>query len=110
VAERGRVEVGTEFAVDPHQKVPVERGGYAPRVVIGRFQDREFLPQIDAEEQPATGADELCNAQSNSSASAGSKLPMVDPGKYTTRRAADTGGASNERVKSATTGYTLSPG
>ena len=45
------VEVGAQFAIDPHQDVAVERGRDALSVVVGGLDDARVFPQIDAEQE-----------------------------------------------------------
>ena len=56
VGELLDVEVGAQFAIDPHQDVAVERGRDAPSVVVGGLDHARVLPQIDAEQESAAAS------------------------------------------------------
>src|ERR1700675_4525266 len=49
--EPAEVEITTELAIDPDEKIQVERGGHAQRVVVGRQQLALVLHEIGADQQ-----------------------------------------------------------
>jgi hypothetical protein len=54
------VEVGAQFAIDPHQDVTVEGGRDAPSVVVGGLDHARVLLQIDAEQESAVVSAQSC--------------------------------------------------
>ena len=58
VSETIEVEVAAQLAVNAGQEVEVERRRHAPGVVVGRVEDPPVLLEVDADEQPAPGANE----------------------------------------------------
>ena len=58
MAEGREVEIGGELAVDPREQVQVERGALAAAIVVGGPDDRFVLVEVEADQEPAAGADE----------------------------------------------------
>ena len=55
VAERPKVEIGAQLAVDPCEKIQIERGRNPDGIVVGREQLRERFFQIRAEQERIAG-------------------------------------------------------
>src|SRR5947209_4477922 len=73
VAEGAHMEVGLKLAVDARQKVQVEGGGDAERIVVGGFEDGGVFLQVRADEQPVARAEHTAHA-----AQEVARLPAVE--------------------------------
>ena len=60
--ERGEVEVAAELVVDPHEKVLVERGGHAERIVVGEQQVALRLDEVGAEQEKVARGERRADA------------------------------------------------
>ena len=78
-----RVDVTVQLVADALQQVEVERGGDMGAVVVGRFQHRPILTRSTPITRPPPAGSTSCRRCRNAAASAGVKLPMLEPGKNT---------------------------
>ena len=104
-----QVEVGAELAIDAFEHVQVECGADASAVIVCGPDDRFILVEVKADQEPAARRrPSQAIVQSKLVAARGLKLPIVEPGKYTTRRArgSPVSGSNSGPVKSAWTGRT----
>ncbi len=106
------IEVRIELAVDSLEEVEIERRGDAPAIVVGRPDDRFVLSRSRPISSPPPSPTSQAIVESRPIAALGLKLPIVDPGKYTTRRArgSPVSGSNKGPVKSAWTGRIARPG
>ena len=79
VCEITGIEVRIEAPVDMRKHVQVEICRDAPCIVVGSFQDSDIFLQIHANQQACPTS--CLTRRSNWTAEAGSKLPMLEPGK-----------------------------
>ena len=57
---KGRqVEIGAELAIDPGEQVQVERGALASGIVVGGPDDRFVFIEVETDQEPAAGADQV---------------------------------------------------
>src|SRR5436190_10142024 len=60
--ERRKVEVGTQFTIEPYQQITVKRSGHTRSIVVRSFQHTDIFLQVDAKEKPAARSNQSCNA------------------------------------------------
>ena len=91
VDEAVQVEIAAQFAVDPHEQIPVEGRRDPKRIVVGQQQVPLRLDQVGADEKAVARRLRARIRRTISSAPGGSKLPMFDPRNSTSDRPPENG-------------------
>ena len=107
VAPAFQVEVRSQLAVDARKKIQIERGGHAARVVVGGVQHRGSFRRSTPTSMRAAMPRDI---ERNACASSRVRLPIVEPGKYTTLGMPRRTGMSIGREKSPSSGWMRRPG
>jgi len=83
VTKAFHLEIRRKLAIDPVQQVEVELRCHAPGISVGSIESGLVFLEVHADQQDPGCPRHLARLLKKVSASAGVKLPMVEPGKNT---------------------------